>query len=207
MKLAVLTGLGGSGKTSIINFLAAKFIQEENKVGVVLNDQGEEQLIRGVYKRCIPQESLSTMSLPPVSRLFQEILLDTCLSENLDYLFVEPSGIARSWFVKKESIIVEAALKTKFAHAPVINVVDPTRIELMLRAMKNFLRNGIMESDYIAVNKTDIAPDDLIQKTEKIIRNLCPEVPVFHVSAKTHRGLEEVFRVIAEGETKKYVNW
>lgn len=208
MKIAVFTGLLGSGKTSIINFLAGKILREQKKrIGVVLNDQGEEQLKDGLYKRCIPQESLSTLALSPAPKLFQNILLDVCRNENLDFLFVEPSGIARPWFVKKDSDIVETALNAKFAHAPIINVVDPTRIDLLFKAMERLLGNGIVESDYVAINKMDAASEEMIEKTEKIIWKLRPDAPLFYVSAKTHKGLDEILRVVVEDETKRYENW
>ena len=208
MKIAVITGLRGSGKTSIINFLSEKIMHEQKKrVGVVLNDQGEEQLKEGIYKRCIPQESLSTLVLLSASNLFQNILLDICHNEYLDFLFIEPSGIARSWFVKRDSDIVETASNLKFTHAPIINMVDPTQIDLLFKAMGRLLQNGIAESDYIAINKIDIALEEMIEKTEKIIWKLKPDAPLFYVSTKTHEGLDEISGVIVEDETKRYENW
>ncbi len=203
MKIVLTSGLLGSGKTSLINYVSGIINKDKNHhIGVILNNHGEEQINQDLYVRYIPQESLSTLALPPVQTAFRDILIEICHNENLDFLFIELTGIGRSWILKNQVTVVSEALDIYFTYAPIINVVDCSRIELMLRSMRKLLKNGILESDYVVLNKIDLASKEMIDEAETIVKNFNPNSKLFHVSTKTGEGINAICKLVYNDEIR-----
>ncbi len=203
MKIVLTSGLLGSGKTSLINYVSGIINKDKNHhIGVILNNHGEEQINQDLYVRYIPQESLSTLALPPVQTAFRDILIEICHNENLDFLFIELTGIGRSWILKNQVTVVSEALDIYFTYAPIINVVDCSRIELMLLSMRKLLKNGILESDYVVLNKIDLASKEMIDEAETIVKNFNPNSKLFHVSTKTGEGINAICKLVDNDEIR-----
>jgi|TARA_B100001971_G_C18182312_1_gene533531 G3E family GTPase len=203
LKIVLTSGLLGSGKTSLINYVSGIINKDKNHhIGVILNNHGEEQINQDLYVRYIPQESLSTLALPPVQTAFRDILIEICHNENLDFLFIELTGIGRSWILKNQVTVVSEALDIYFTYAPIINVVDCSRIELMLRSMRKLLKNGILESDYVVLNKIDLASKEMIDEAETIVKNFNPNSKLFHVSTKTGEGINAICKLVYNDEIR-----
>tara|TARA_B100000315_G_scaffold133257_1_gene122767 strand:- start:2102 stop:2716 length:615 start_codon:yes stop_codon:yes gene_type:complete len=203
LKIVLTSGLLGSGKTSLINYVSGIINKDKNHhIGVILNNHGEEQINQDLYVRYIPQESLSTLALPPVQTAFRDILIEICHNENLDFLFIELTGIGRSWILKNQVTVVSEALDIYFTYAPIINVVDCSRIELMLLSMRKLLKNGILESDYVVLNKIDLASKEMIDEAETIVKNFNPNSKLFHVSTKTGEGINAICKLVDNDEIR-----
>jgi len=74
-------------------------------------------------------------------------------------------------------------------HAPVITLVDATRIDMLVRAVKRLVETQIREADVCFVNKVDTATAEEILKTEKLIREMNPKAEVAHMSSETGEGI------------------
>jgi G3E family GTPase len=203
LKIVLISGILGSGKTSLINYVSGIINKDQNqRIGVILNNQGEEQINQNLYARYIPQESLSTLALPPVHTAFRDLLIEICRNENLNFLFIELTGIGRSWILKNQVKVVSEALDLYFTYAPIINVVDCSRIELMLKSMRKLLKNGILESDYVALNKIDIVSKEMIGEAETIVNNFNPSSKIFHVSTNTGQGINAICKMVEKDEIR-----
>jgi G3E family GTPase len=74
-------------------------------------------------------------------------------------------------------------------HAPVITLVDATRIDLLVKAVKRLVETQIREADVCFVNKVDTASPADITKTENMIKEMNPKVEVSHMSSETGQGI------------------
>ena len=105
-------------------------------------------------------------------------------------MIVEPSGVAIPWGLKRAAEYSEAKTVVHIEHAPVITLVDASRIDLLIRAVKRLVETQIREADICFVNKIDLATPEQIKKTEDFIREMNPTADIQHMSANTGEGID-----------------
>jgi GTP-binding protein len=120
------------------------------------------------------------------------------------YIFVDTAGLRRKGKVTKESDQIEFAS----VHSAVKAIERSSIVVLLVDA-----KEGVAEQDakilglasdrgramIIALNKCDLMSKDELEKAEEAARekiSFAPFAPIVHVSAKTGRGLKDLFETI-----------
>lgn len=200
MRLSLITGLFGSGKTSIINYLVKMIAREYNKkTALIINEEGEVKPdgnvpLKFLPRGCIPCETAT---------YFAQLLTDLYRKESPDIVIVEPSGTTMPWAILSASEYSQEEAGFKFEYSPVINVLDPTRLRVFSSTMGSIVENGIKSSGCVVINKTDLALKEDIKKAEEIVKKIKPGVPILYTSAKTNAGLDELGRVLVEKKVRE----
>jgi len=122
------------------------------------------------------------------------------------YIFVDTAGLRRKGKVTKASDEIEfasvhSAVKAMERSSVVVLLCDAKEGVAEQDAKILGLANDRMRGMVIALNKTDLLDKDELKKSEEAARDkisFAPFVPVVHTSAKTGRGLGELFDTIAK---------
>ncbi len=202
MKIAQIAGFLGSGKTTALMKIVDELVNRKHKIAIVVNDVGDIS----VDARFIEAHGLKAKEISggciccQIAGSFAETLAKLHDSFDPDIVIVEPSGVAIPWGLKRAAEYSEAKTEVVIEHAPVITLVDSTRIEVLMKAVKRLVETQIREADICFVNKVDAATPEQIKATEEAIREMNPTAEVLHMSATTGEGIVYAAEAI-EGRT------
>ncbi|BDC18874.1 urease accessory protein UreG [Acidianus sp. HS-5] len=197
-KIGIL-GPVGSGKTSLIEFLAKEFTKRGFKVGIITNDVVSNADAMRVYEdlvikeKVIPKENLVGIVTGgcPHTAIREDPSLNLRAIDNL----IKKSGELDIILIESGGDNVMSTFSPLLADYT-IYVIDTSAGDKY--PGKGGL--GIMESDLLVINKIDLAPyvnADLnkMKKDAEVVRKGKPTV---FISLKTGEGTEELVRVLME---------
>lgn len=191
MKIHIVGGFLGSGKTTLIIKIANYYISLGKKVTVLVNEVGEI----GVDNKRISSEGLNSVMLDggciccSLTGSLQSTVRNIESEFHPDILLIEPTGLALPHKVQSmvRGLIIDEEI------LDIIGVCDAVRFRTLRKNKEDFLKAQLSHSDMLLVTKTDIADHDKIRETSSWLRDLCPGKPVYMVSGETGEGLPEVF--------------
>ncbi len=194
MRLVLVTGFLGSGKTTLVIKLAEFALERGKKVAILVNEIGEvgidDQLMRQLdlnvwelLNGCI----CCTLSADLVTTLQK---LDSDYSPDL--VFVEPSGAA-----DPRSIL--SALPyyrgTPLEEMRIVSVLDPLRAEMLIEVMTPLIASQIQHADLVLVTKCDLANPEEVAFAHQTALDYNPTAKV--VDCRPDTPLEGLVKEIA----------
>lgn len=200
MKLIILGGFLGSGKTSVLIPLAKEIVAaeggaEEGKAKVVIIENEIGQV--GVDTAFTEGSGLYTTELfnGCVCCTIAASLMDSLcqLEEELhpEYVILETTGLARPydvaeslWDVYDEDMSIT-----------LVTVVDANRWMKIQKVAGSLVEEQIAHANYVLINKIDTATDEEIGSVEGQIRSMC-DGKVFKVS--TTKDAEGTIKICKE---------
>ena len=191
MKISQIAGFLGSGKTTALMKIVDELMKRGHRIAIIVNDVGDIS----VDAKFIEAHGLKAKEISggciccQIAGTFAETIAKLHDTFNPDITIVEPSGVAIPWGLKRAAEYSEAKTDMVIEHAPVITLVDATRIDMLVRAVKRLVETQIREADVCFVNKVDTATAEEILKTEKLIREMNPKAEVAHMSSETGEGI------------------
>lgn len=206
MKIAQIAGFLGSGKTTALMKIVDELVNRKHKIAIVVNDVGDIS----VDARFIEAHGLKAKEISggciccQIAGSFAETLAKLHDSFDPDIVIVEPSGVAIPWGLKRAAEYSEAKTEVVIEHAPVITLVDSTRIEVMMKAVRRLVETQIREADICFVNKVDAATPEQIKMTEEAIREMNPAAEILHMSATTGEGILYAVDAIESRTSPRY---
>lgn len=206
VKLAVIGGFLGAGKTTTILALAKLLTGQGKRIGIVTNDQGSS-LVDTAF---LAQHGLPVMEVAGgcfccnfdeftsiVNRLAAEQLPDIILAEPVGSCTDLVATIFRPFQLRRAG---------EFSMAPLVAVTDPRRgLKLMsgeagFPSEINYLfKKQLEEADIILINKTDKYESGDIAALEEYLKREFPAA-VLRVSAKDESTLLPLLPVILGGQ-------
>jgi len=206
MKVSQIAGFLGSGKTTAVMKIVDELMKRGHKMAIVVNDVGEIN----VDAKFIESHGLKAKEIAggciccQIAGTFSETLAKLHDAYAPDIVIVEPSGVAIPWGLKRAAEYSEAKTNMVIEHAPVITLVDATRIDLLVKAVKRLVETQIREADVCFVNKVDTAPAADIAKTEDLIKNMNPKAEIAHMSSETGQGISYACDLIESRISPRY---
>ena len=206
MKVSQIAGFLGSGKTTAVMKIVDELMKRGHRVAIVVNDVGEIN----VDAKFIESHGLKAKEIAggciccQIAGTFSETLALLHDSFNPEIVIVEPSGVAIPWGLKRAAEYSEAKADMVIEHAPVITLVDATRIELLIKAVKRLVETQIREADVCFVNKVDTASAADIARTEAMIKEMNPKVEISHMSSETGQGIDYACELILNRISPRY---
>jgi len=189
MRLIIVAGLLGVGKTSVIMRMLDPMIAKGLKVVVIENDFGA----MGVDSEVLEKNGMKVRDLKGgcICCTLQSGLVDDLRllqSEyDPDYVIVEPSGIADPEFVIRSVTDVDGIdLEGVFTAI----VVDCERFLKVKRMFERPLRNQLKVADIALMNKVDMISDADADTIEGELKGLGYGGPVVRVNGDTGEGIE-----------------
>lgn len=210
VKLIVIAGFLGSGKTTAILKIAKKLTAQGKKIGIVTNDQSENlvdtaflssqgygvvEVTKGCFCCNFDEFTLKLQSLSE--------------KEMPDIILAEPVGSCTDLVATIFKPIMNNYTKN-FILSPLSVLVDPLRLAKFIKAVQNNFLNEInylfdkqlAEADIILLNKCDAISASDTAKFTDFLKNRYEGAKVFVVSSKEETGLDDWIEIIASMRTE-----
>jgi G3E family GTPase len=188
-KTTIVCGLLGAGKTTFIR----QFVKNaQGKSVVLVNDfgragiDGEIFSVDGIESIELPNGCVCCSLQSDLIAIIQRVVKNI----SPEHLLIEPSGVA------SPSGVLEALDVLKIAPVTVIGIVDATEfVDLHTSAVYgSFFEDQILNSDLILVNKTDLAAEEMVNRTVGLIAEMNPKAIIFRtVNAAADEDLPSLF--------------
>ena len=196
MKILLVGGFLGSGKTSFILKLAHHLIEDrgianivilENEIGEISVDdkvlKGSGYQVKGLFAGCV----CCTLAgeLPSTVRQIERDI-------HPDWIIMEATGVAFPYSIKEN---VEGALGLK---CKIICLTDAQRWKRLFAAMDHLFRYQLQEADVVLVNKADLVDQETIDKVTADVRSLNETAVIVPTCANESIPTELIDRIMSE---------
>jgi G3E family GTPase len=183
LRVIIIGGFLGSGKTTTVLKISRQFTESGKKVAIIVNEIGEIGLDGDILTSSdIVTEELTSGCICCTLRISMQYTLQTLEEEfNPDIVIIEPTGIAFPAQIKEE---IETMGLLELSFAPIITLVDPGRFGTEAKEIPKFIETQIKEAEILCINKIDIMPAAVIRSTEEMLYELNPQAGILKFSAK-----------------------
>lgn len=202
MKVIIIGGFLGSGKTTTLLNLGKYLNDKGEKIAIIVNEIGEI----GVDRTTLDIEGVETKEITNgciccTLKIDMEQALDSLAEEyGPDTVIIEPTGVAFPRQIKEE---IELMKITEMEFSPIINLIDGSRFDLEIEQIPKFIKTQIEDADILGINKIDIATDEQISKVKALLQHYNTDAKILEFSAKENTGnFEELIETIG-GEGKQ----
>lgn len=214
VRLAMIGGALGSGKTTTIIELGKKLTKDfKKKVVIITNDQGEvlvdaktakdhgftaAEILRGCFCCKFPDFMASAHEL--LATADPDIILAEPVGSCIDI----PATVCNP---------IQKYYKDEFTLAPLIILIDALRIldfsrksdALSPKSPNEYLyQRQIQEGEVIAINKTDLVTPEELESVKAYVKKLNSRAEILTFSAKTDDGLDNLLDLVLNGEYSPY---
>lgn len=176
-ELVLLTGFLGSGKTTLLKELLTAF--ERKKIGVVINEFGET----GIDGRLVSYENFDMVEINNGS-VFCSCLKDKFIEAliemtkyDLDYIFVESTGLADPSNMDSISEILSKQSESQYSYKGSICIIDAEYFEDLFDLLPAIERQ-ILYSDLMIINKADTRSKEELKTIEEKVKGLNQKAPI-----------------------------
>ncbi|MEA4986907.1 MAG: GTP-binding protein [Anaerovorax sp.] len=174
IKLILLTGFLGTGKTTLMKSLLKAF--KEEKIGVIVNEFGEVNIDAVLMKQDgIEMAELSNGSI--FCACIKDYFLDSLVEmskQDISYLFIEASGLADPANMQQILSTIAAETQKTYDYLGSICVVDAETF-LDLYDLLPALHHQIEYSNTVIINKADLVDENRIAKVSDQISGINEE--------------------------------
>jgi G3E family GTPase len=184
MKVMIIGGFLGSGKTTAIQKISRQLIDAGKRTAIIVNEIGEIGLDGETLKSPgIITEELTSGCICCTLRISMQYTLQTLEEEfRPDIVIIEPTGIAFPGQIREE---IELMGLSELSFAPVVTIVDPGRFGTEAKEIPRFIETQVKEAEILGINKVDIVPAEIVLATEQMLTELNPEAKILKFSAKS----------------------
>lgn len=183
MKVMIIGGFLGSGKTTTIQRIGRQLSDAGKKTAIIVNEIGEIGLDGDILTSPgIVTEELTSGCICCTLRISMQYTLQT-LEEKFapDIVIIEPTGIAFPGQIREE---IESMGLSDLSFAPIVTLVDPGRFGTEAKEIPRFIETQIKEAEILCINKIDITPGDTVLAAERMLCEINPEARILRFSAK-----------------------
>jgi len=183
MKVMIIGGFLGSGKTTAILKISRQLKNAGKRIAIIVNEIGEIGLDGDILTNpdTVTKE-LTSGCICCTLRISMQYTLQTLEEEfKPDVVIIEPTGIAFPGQIREE---IETMGLAELSFAPVVTLVDPGRFGIEAKEIPRFVETQIREADILCINKIDIVPAEIVLSTEKMLLEINPEAEILKFSAK-----------------------
>jgi G3E family GTPase len=188
MKVIIVAGFLGSGKTTLVLAVAERLIQAGGKkVSIIVNDFGAV----GIDGKVMEKYGLQIMELSSgcICCALGPDLVKTVhdLESNIapDIIMIEPTGVA-------DPRAIVSALKD-YRTGPItittMVIIDAVRLGAIARALSMQLETQMRAADMILVNKMDVVDEKALFEVNSVLSTVPSSVKVMQISALNGSGV------------------
>ncbi len=199
MKVIIIGGFLGSGKTTTLLSLGRHMVEKGHRVAIIVNEIGEV----GVDGETLSGSGLIAKELTSgciccTLRISMEYTLQTLEEEyDPDVLIIEPTGIALPLQIKEHVALMGLS---DLSFAPVVTIVDASRFDVELSQVPKFIMTQIEEAEILCVNKIDLVDRETLVNVTGRLMDLNPDALIVEFSAKSADALFMRFIDLLAGE-------
>ncbi len=183
IKLYLLTGFLGSGKTTLILNLLEQFEQQNKKLAVIVNEFGQVSVDGPVLEQAsvhIQELNNGSIFCKCLEGRFVEALVE--ISERKpDVVLVESTGLADPSGMQDIMRQVNRQTDSAYAYSGVICLADAKNYLRISQSLMTISRQ-ILASTLIVINKADLVTPDLMDEVRQKIRRVNPLAHIIETS-------------------------
>ncbi|MDE6208486.1 MAG: GTP-binding protein [Lachnospiraceae bacterium] len=171
IKVDVISGFLGAGKTTLIKHLLGHVYKNENVV-LIENEFGEIGIDGGFLKEAgieIREMNSGCICCSLVGD-FATSLKEVVDTYHPERIIIEPSGVGKLSDVEKAVLDVAGSLDLEISHK--IVVADVTKCKMYLKNFGEFYKNQIENANTIILSRTDIAKEEKVEEALNILKEL-----------------------------------
>ncbi len=194
MKLLLISGFLGSGKTTLILSLARDLVQSRGKkVAIIVNEVGEI----GVDDKVMKKANLNVWEIFSGCICCQlSVDLVTTLhklseSDKPDLVLVEASGVANPANVID---VLRYYRGEPLETVRTVVLVDPGRLEMLMEVLTPLVTSQVGAADLVLINKVDQASPEELGRAGDIVGSLNPRAATLMISAKEGLNTESLLQ-------------
>lgn len=183
MKVIIIGGFLGSGKTTTLLSLGRHMVEKGHRVAIIVNEIGEV----GVDGETLSGSGLIAKELTSgciccTLRISMEYTLQTLEEEyDPDVLIIEPTGIALPLQIKEHVALMGLP---DLSFAPVVTIVDASRFDVELSQVPKFILTQIEEAEILCVNKIDLVDRETLVSVTGRLMDVNPDALIVEFSAR-----------------------
>jgi G3E family GTPase len=183
MKVIIIGGFLGSGKTTTLLSLGRHMVEKGHRVAIIVNEIGEV----GVDGETLSGSGLIAKELTSgciccTLRISMEYTLQTLEEEyDPDVLIIEPTGIALPLQIKEHVALMGLP---DISFAPVVTIVDASRFNMELSQIPKFILTQIEEAEILCVNKIDLVNKQTLADITGRLMDANPDALIVEFSAR-----------------------
>jgi G3E family GTPase len=201
MKVIIIGGFLGSGKTTTLMNLSKHLTEQGHKIAIIVNEvgeigvDGETMSVGGLVTKELTSGCICCTLLTSMGETLEALMEDY----NPDIVIIEPTGIAFPFQIKEgiEELNIEG-----LTFAPVVSLVDASRMTMELKQIPVFIVNQIKESEIVCINKIDLVDPETVTLVSNNMLQLNPDTILVEFSAKNADAKFNTFIDLLTGESK-----
>ncbi len=196
MRLLLITGFLGSGKTTLIIKLAQAATERAKRVAVVVNEIGEI----GIDDRLMRQLDLNVWELVNgcICCTLSGDLVTTLQKLDANYapdlVMVEPSGAADPRNILSALPYYRGRPLDGLYTA---TIVDPLRVEMLVEVLTPLITSQIRHADLVLISKADLASPAEIAAARQAAQEHNPAAKVMVIDAQHHLEPEVIAELVS----------
>lgn len=184
MKILIISGFLGSGKTTSV-IKIGKYLRERGyKIAVLVNDVADV----GVDGQVINENGLESKEMP---RGCICCTLKYALEGNIaliqaesdpDILIIEPTGVAFPDRIREQ--IEKMDFGTEVTMGPIISLIDGSKFRQIMEHSEYAATKQMENADLIVINKRDLMKEAEISAVQNAVRKINADADIFSLSFK-----------------------
>lgn len=196
MKIIVVGGFLGSGKTTALVRLGTYYSSLGKAVGIIVNEVGEI----GIDGDVISQYGLETKEITSgciccsLKTSLRATLLTMMDNYHPDVVIIESTGVAYPGVIRDEIMLMN--LTVDYDMAPLLTLFDGSRFKQILKEIKNFASQQLAQAEVIAVSKTDLVDPSMLPIIESAAQQINPKAEIITLSSKNPESLARLIDVL-----------
>ncbi|WNY26577.1 GTP-binding protein [Methanolapillus ohkumae] len=210
MKIIIIGGFLGSGKTTAIQSLGKYFAKAGKKVAVLINEVGEIEMEGDLLNYDVKTQEVTmacvTCNLKAAITTSVAQLIEKAHPE---ILFIEPKENVSPLVVREELNL--AATKAcgsgldemdGFDFAPLITFVDCARFFKNVKEKKKMAFDQIQVSEVVVLNKTDLIDPATKNMIQESVSQINPKAVILTNTCKNEDGMNRIIEILKNNQQK-----
>jgi G3E family GTPase len=209
MKLCLIGGFLGSGKTTAIATACKSFLKENRAVAVITNDQGS-QLVDTAFINSlnIPGGDVKNGCFCCNYQQFFSAVKDLTASNHPDIIFAEAVGSCADLVatIVKPTLRFNPEIETTlsvFTDGPMLISSLEGRSSFVSEEIQYIYKKQLEEAQILIVNKSDILSKDEINKIRSVLRSEYPGKKLLFQDSKDESSVNKWLNVLNDSNTAK----
>ncbi|WNY23803.1 hypothetical protein MmiHf6_11240 [Methanimicrococcus hongohii] len=196
MKIIVVGGFLGSGKTTALIRLGTYYSSLGKSVGIIVNEVGEI----GIDGDVISQYGLETKEITSgciccsLKTSLRATLLLMIENYHPDVVIIESTGVAYPGVIRDEVMLMN--LPIDYDMAPLLTLFDGSRFKQILKEIKNFAAQQLAQAEVIAVSKADLVEPSMLPIIEAAVQQINPKAEIITLSSKNPESLANLIGIL-----------
>ena len=191
MKVIIVGGLAGSGKTTMILKLSKRFSDAGQRIGVIVQETGDVDYDEGtLHEMGIKKKDIESVCIP--CSLDADIINNIqALQEEFrpDIVFIEAEETVQPVRIKAD---VQRMMMESMQIAPMITMVDAKEFPLEVPMLLRYARIQVEETDIICLNKVDMADNERTSRLKAMLKDINSKASILEMNAKEGTGISEL---------------